>query len=80
MVREYIGAGLAGEFASEEDRIEQERREAEDLRRRRELERPEDLAAPLEELDDLAATLARASLVSGGYHRRRGEWRMRRDA
>lgn len=79
-VKEYVGGGLAGELAAEADRIERERREAEDLRRRRVLERLEVLAAPLEELDDLAATLTRTSRVAGGYHRRKGEWRMRRDA
>jgi hypothetical protein len=80
VVREYVGGGLAGEMAAEADRIERERREAEELRQRRELERLEALAAPVAELHEAAAVLARAHLIAAGCHRHKGEWRRARSA
>jgi hypothetical protein len=64
VVREYLGGGLVGELASETDRIRWERREIDDLCRRRGLERLE--------------ILLRAHLIAAGYHRRKGEWRRAR--
>jgi hypothetical protein len=78
VVREYVGGGLAGEMAAEADRIERERREAEELRQRRELERLEALSAPVEELYEAAAVLARAHLIAAGCHRHKGEYRRAR--
>jgi hypothetical protein len=75
VVREFVGGGLAGRLASEADRIRRERREAEDRRRRRELELLQNLSAPLGELSEAAEVLARAELVAGGYHKHKGEWR-----
>ena len=75
VVREYVGGGLAGELAAEADRIGRERREAEDLRRRGELERLQALAAAVAEVEEAARVLARAHLVAAGYHRHKGEWR-----
>ena len=75
VVREYLGGGLVGELASETDRIRRERREINDLCRRRELER---LEAPVEELSEAAEILLRAHLIAAGYHRRKGEWRRAR--
>ena len=43
-------------------------------------ERLEEVLAPVEELDETAEVLARAALITGGYHRhKRGEWRKRRE-
>jgi hypothetical protein len=78
VVREYIGGGLAGEIAAEADRIERERREAEELRQRHELERLEALSARVEELHEAAAILARAHLIAAGCHRHKGEYRRAR--
>lgn len=78
MVRDYVGVGLAGEMAAEADRIEQEQRKAGKLRRRRELERLEALCAPVEELHEAAAVLARAHLIAAGCHRHKGEYRRAR--
>lgn len=80
VVREYVGGGLAGELAAEADRVEREEAEARRVRRRRELERLEAIAAPVLEVDEAAKVLARANLIAAGCHRRKGEWRMRRDA
>jgi hypothetical protein len=74
-VKEYVGGGLAGRLASESDRIDHERREAEKARHRRDLERLEALVAPAAELGEAAEVLARAELVAGGYHKHKGEWR-----
>jgi hypothetical protein len=78
IVREYVGAGIAGELASEADRIERELREAEEARQKAELERLENLAAPVLEVSEAAEVLARAHLVAAGFHRRRGEYRRAR--
>jgi hypothetical protein len=75
VVREYVGGGLVGEMASEADRIERERREAEERHHRREIECLEAFAAPVEELHEAAAVLALAHLIAAGYHRRKGEYR-----
>lgn len=80
VVREYVGGGLSGHLASESDRIDRERAEAERARERRELERLEALAGPVLELDAAARVLARAHLIAGGYHRHKGEWRRARSA
>ncbi len=80
VVREYVGGGLAGELAAEADRIEREQAELEKVRQRRELERIEALVAPALELDEAVQIIVRAHLVAAGCHRRKGEWRMRRDA
>ena len=75
IVREYVGAGIAGELASEADRIERELREAEEARQKGELEHLESLVAPVLEVSEAAEVLARAHLIAAGYHRRKGEYR-----
>jgi len=80
VIREYLGGGLAGEMAAEADHMERERREAEKQRQRRELERLEALSAPVEELHEAAAVLARAHLIAAGCHRHKGEYRRARNA
>ncbi len=79
VIREYVGGGLAGRLASEADRIERERREAEKRRYRQELERlRRSLFAPVLELSEAAEVLTRAELIAAGYHRHKGEWRRER--
>jgi hypothetical protein len=80
VVREYLGGGLVGELASEMDRSRRERRAIDDLCRRRELERLEALAAPVEELSEAAEILLRAHLIDAGYRRGKGVWRRARSA
>jgi hypothetical protein len=80
VVREYVGGGLLGRLASEADRIERERREAEKRRRRQELEHLRGLSAPVLELSEAAEVLTRAELIAAGYHRHKGEWRRGRNA
>jgi hypothetical protein len=78
VVREYVGGGLAGRLASESDRIERERREAEKRQYRQELERLRSLLAPVLKLSEAAEVLTRAELIASGYHRHKGEWRRER--
>ena len=75
IVREYLGAGIAGELASEADRMERDLREAEEARQKGELEHLEGLAAPVLEVSEAAEVLARAHLIAAGFHKRRGEYR-----
>ncbi len=78
VVREYIGAGLAGVMASEADRIEQEQREVEALEEEQEWQRLGALTAPLLEVSEAAEVLAQAHLIATGCHRHKGEWRRAR--
>jgi hypothetical protein len=78
--REYVGSGPFAELCARSDKVLREKRELERLEGREHVARTEALAEPLEELDELAGALVRAALVAGGYHRHKGEWRMRRDA
>jgi hypothetical protein len=75
VVREYVGAGLAGELAANEQ-AERDRRRAAARTERADLDR---LAVELDELSALADLLARAALLAAGYHQHeRGQWRKRR--
>jgi hypothetical protein len=76
--REYIGTGELARIVSEQDTIRRAAQVAERERQRAEVERLEELAAPVLELDEAAEVLARAHLVAGGYRRHKGEWRLRR--
>jgi hypothetical protein len=79
VVREYVGAGPAGEMAAEMDALERERRETERAAWRAEKDELEALDAPLAELNDLADLLAHAALTAAGFRQHhRGEWRRRR--
>jgi len=78
--KKYIGAGEVAEMIAHADetirRTRAERRE----RARTELEEARCLALAGAELEEAAEILARAQMVAGGYHRRKGEWRMKRRA
>jgi hypothetical protein len=78
--KRYIGAGEVAETIAHADetirRTRAERRE----RARTELEEARCLALAGAELHQAAEILARAQMVAAGYHRRKGEWRMKRGA
>lgn len=79
VVREYVGGGLVGQYASQLDAIERDKRltqrECERIRRKETEVRDREL----ENLEELADLVVRAVLASAGFHRHhRGEWRKRR--
>ena len=78
VLREYVGGGLAGEYAAELDAEARARRQHA-LNRDRELQRQdEELDKETEEFDSAADNVARAILlVTGNYQHNRGEWRRR---
>ena len=78
VVREYVGGGIAGEYAAELDAEARARRQHE-LDRDRELQRQdEELDKEIEEFDSAADNVARAILlVTGNHQHNRGEWRRR---
>ena len=78
IVREYVGVGVLGEIAALEDEYERRRQEEEATYWKEELERLEELAAPVLELSEAAEILVRAHLIACGYHRHKGEWRRAR--
>ncbi len=77
--KEYVGGGLSGWLAAEGDRIDRERREAQALNEKKDLERLQALASPVAELSEAAEVLVRAHLIAGGCHRHKGEWRRTRE-
>ena len=78
VVREYVGSGEIAEALASADGTIRRARRLERARRRAEVERLEALAAPARELDEAAEVLVRAHLLAAGWHRHKGEWRMRR--
>jgi hypothetical protein len=78
--KRYIGAGEVAKMIAHADetirRSRAERRE----RARTELEEARSLALAGAELHQAAEILARAEMVAAGYHRHKGEWRMKRSA
>lgn len=79
VIREYVGGGLVGQYASQLDAIERDtrltQRECERTRR----EESEVRDQELEHLEELADLVVRAVLASAGFHQHhRGEWRKRR--
>ena len=79
VVREYVGGGALGQIAALEDEHERRRRQEEAAFWKEERDGLEELAAPVDELCEVAEVLARATLLAAGYRRHnRGEWRKRR--
>jgi hypothetical protein len=76
----YVGAGEIACISHEGDILRRTGQEAEREREKAELERLDTLAAPDEELSEAAEVLARAYLITCGYHRRKGEYRRARSA
>ena len=67
-------------IASESDILRRTGQEAKRQESKEELERLEALAAPVVELHEAAAVLARAHLVASGCHKHKGEYRRARNA
>ncbi len=79
VVREYIGGGVLGEFAAQQDAEKRRIRKEEAATWREERKSMEALDKPVEELCRAAEILSRAVFVAAGYHQHnRGEWRKRR--
>jgi hypothetical protein len=78
--KKYVGTGHLAEAVAHADETIRRSRAARGERARVELEEARTLASAGEELCKAADILAVAQLVAAGYHRHRGEWRMRRRA
>lgn len=78
--KKYVGAGEVAQAIAHADETIRRGRAAHSERARVELEETKTLASAGEELWEAAEILAAAELVAAGYHRRKGEWRMRRRA
>ncbi|HLW63957.1 MAG TPA: hypothetical protein VKS79_01475 [Gemmataceae bacterium] len=78
VVREYIGAGEAGQLVARIDENERElkkaKRDAEHARR----VKADALDASLDDFCKLAESLAHAALGVTGFHQHKGEWRKQR--
>ena len=78
--KKYVGTGdVAQAIAHADETIRRTRAERRE-RARTELEEARCLALAGAELEEAAEILARAQMVAAGYHRRKGEWRIRRRA
>ena len=78
VAKEYVGSGPAAQLLAGTDRAVREERELRAARGRLAVCEAEGPSAPLFELDEAAEALARAHLLAAGWHRHKGEWRMRR--
>jgi hypothetical protein len=80
--KKYIGpsgAEIAEVIAHADETIQRSRAERR-RRARAEIEEAEDLATMAEEAEGAAEVLARSQMLVAGYHKRKGEWRRKRDA
>jgi hypothetical protein len=78
--RQYVGRGPHAEDLALVDERERVEREQERQTRRAEQARLEDVAAAIQEYDDMVELLARAVLHAAGYHApNRSQWRRRRE-
>jgi hypothetical protein len=78
--KKYIGSAageLAHTIAHADETIRRHRKERA-ARDRAQLEEMQSLASSADEVDEAAQTLAVAELVAAGYHRHKGQWRLKR--
>jgi hypothetical protein len=75
VVREYVGGGVIGRLAAQQDELERLQREQEAASQREERESLEESADFLRELEEAAKLLIRAELLAAGCHKHKGEWR-----
>jgi hypothetical protein len=80
VLKKYVGAGEVAQAIAHADETIRRSRAAHSERARIELEEARTIASAGEELCEAADILAVAELVASGYHRHKGEWRMRRRA
>ncbi len=80
--KDYIGRGEVAQIIAHSDDVIRHSRKVRAERGREALDQAEGLAscAASLELEGATEVLARAQMVSAGYHRHKGEWRRRRDA
>ena len=78
--KKYVGAGEVAQAIAHADETIRRSRAAQSERGRVELEEARTLVSAGEELWEAADILAVAQLVAAGYHRHKGQWRMRRRA
>jgi hypothetical protein len=80
--KKYIGprgAEIAELIAHADETIRRSRAERRE-RMRAEVEEAEGLATMAAEAEGAAEVLARSQMLAAGYHKRKGEWRRKRDA
>jgi hypothetical protein len=75
-----VGTGEVAELIAHADATVRRTRAERRKRARAEIEEAEGLASMADELNDAAEVLVRAEMLAAGYHRRKGEWRRRRNA
>ena len=79
IVREYVGAGAAGERAAASDALARDQRERELAERLRTHRRHDQADAALAAWSTAVDAQMRAALEAAGYHQhKRGEWRRKR--
>ena len=78
VVREYIGAGVIGELAAEQDAIERRQREEQREAEQKAWEELGALEQPLVVFAEVCDALVWEALKAAGYHNHRGQWRKRR--
>jgi hypothetical protein len=80
VVREYVGGGLLGELAAQQDAHERQARQQQQHTWLQVQARVQAADATLADLCERTDFLVRAALLSAGYHQHhRGDWRRRRD-
>src|SRR5215208_3826897 len=77
--KEYIGGGSFGQLIAQLDELERLQRKEEEASWREEQERLQRSAGFLQELEEAAEILTRAQLLAAGFHKRKGEWRRKRE-
>jgi len=78
--KKYVGTGEVAQAIAHADKTIRRSRATRSERARAELVEARTLASAGEELCEAADILAVAELVAAGYHKHKGEWRMRRRA
>jgi hypothetical protein len=78
--KRYVGSGEVAEGVAYADKTIRRTRAERRQRDWAQLEEARGLAAAGDELHEAVEILARAEMVAAGYHRHKGQWRMRRRA
>src|SRR5215208_7666470 len=77
--KEYVGGGPLGQLAAQIDELKRLQRKEEEASCKEERERLERSAGFLCEMEEAAEILTRAQLLAAGFHKRKGEWRRKRE-